>query len=50
MAAQDRDLLGSLSACIDTRWSAADADLGRKYAAELVALAPPLIQSVPVSS
>ena len=28
---------------IDTRWSAADADLGRKYAAELVALAPDVI-------
>ena len=28
---------------IDTRWSAADADLGRKYAAELVALVPDVI-------
>jgi putative ABC transport system substrate-binding protein len=28
---------------IDTRWSAADADLGRKYAAELVALAPAVV-------
>jgi len=28
---------------IDTRWSAADADLGRRYAAELVALAPDVI-------
>jgi len=28
---------------IDTRWSASDADLGRRYAAELVALAPDVI-------
>jgi putative ABC transport system substrate-binding protein len=28
---------------IDTRWSAADADIGRRYAAELVALAPDVI-------
>jgi putative ABC transport system substrate-binding protein len=28
---------------IDVRWSAEDADRGRKYAAELVALAPDVI-------
>src|SRR5262245_25979091 len=31
---------------IDTRWGVADADRGRKYAAELVALAPDVILAV----